>query len=141
MLRLLLALAISLPLSFSLRAADVRVGSAAVELEADDNMIIGGSILPYRVTGQDGKLRAVAVVIEKPGGGKVAIVACDVLMLNRDLLDPVVEEVAAAIKTPASHVLINCTHTHHAPSTCTVHGYAREELFCKRVQRAIVKAA
>jgi hypothetical protein len=118
----------------------VRVGAAAVELEADDDMVIGGSILPFKVKGQEGKLRAVATVIEKPGAGKVAIVACDVLMLNRDLLDPVTEEVAKALGIPESHVLINCTHTHHAPSTVTVHGYERDELFCRRVQKAIVKA-
>lgn len=119
----------------------VRVGAAAVELEADDEMVIGGGILPYQVKGQDGQLRAVAVVIEKPGSGTVALIACDVLMMNRDLLDPAAESVAVALSIPQSHVLINCTHTHHAPSTCTVHGYAREELFCRRVQQAIVKAA
>jgi len=119
----------------------VRVGAAAVELEADDDMVIGGSILPAKLKGQDGALRAVATVIEKPGAGKVAIVACDVLMLNRDLLDPVAEEVGTALGIPPAHVLVNCTHTHHAPSTATLHGYARDELFCRRVQRAIVKAA
>jgi len=121
--------------------AAVRVGASAAELEADDDMVIGGSILPYKVKGQDGKLRAVATVIEKPGAGKVCVVACDVLMLNRDLLDPVTEEVAKALGIPESHVLINCTHTHHAPSTVTVHGYQRDELFCRRVQKAIVQAA
>jgi neutral ceramidase len=121
--------------------AAVRVDASAVELEADDDMVIGGSIMPGHVKGQDGKLRAVATVIEKPGSGKVVIVACDVLMLNRDLLDPVVEEVGAALGIPAASVLINCTHTHHAPSTVTVHGYARDEIFCRRVQKAIVKAA
>lgn len=121
--------------------AAVRVGAAAVELQADDDMVIGGGILPYKVTGQDGKLRAVAAVIEKPGGGKVAVVACDVLMLNRDLLDPAVEEIAAALKIPPAHVLINCTHTHHAPTTVTIHGYSRDEVFCRRVQKAIVAAA
>ncbi len=94
-----------------------------------------------RAKGQEGKLRAVATVIEKPGSGKVVIVACDVLMLNRDMLDPVVEEISAALGIPAANVLINCTHTHHAPSTVTVHGYARDEIFCRRVQQAIVKAA
>jgi neutral ceramidase len=69
-------------------ARPVRVGAAAVELEADDSMVIGGGILPGKATGQEGKLRATAVVIEKPGGGKVALVACDVLMMARDLLDP-----------------------------------------------------
>jgi neutral ceramidase len=119
----------------------VKVGAAAVELEADDDMVIGGSIMAGRVKGQDGKLRAVATVIEKPGSGKVAIVACDVLMLNRDLLDPVVEEIGAALGIPAANILVNCTHTHHAPSTVTVHGYERDEIFCRGVQKAIVKAA
>src|SRR5438046_7232944 len=117
--RLLLALVLPFLISSPLRAADVRVGAAAVELEAGDDMVIGGSILPYKVKGQDGKLRAVAVVVEKPGAGKVALVACDVLMLNRDLLDPAEEEVATALGIPVSHVLANCTHTHHAPSTRT----------------------
>jgi neutral ceramidase len=122
-------------------AADVRVGAAAVELEADDSMVIAGGILPYTVKGQEGKLRATAVVVEKPRGGKVVLVACDVLMMARDLLDPVVEETATALRIPTSHVLVNCTHTHHAPSTCTLHGYPRDELFCRRVQQAVVKAA
>jgi hypothetical protein len=123
------------------KAAAVRVGAASAELIADDDMVIGGSILPFKVKDQEGKLRAVATVIEKPGAGKVCIVACDVLMLNRDLLDPVAEEVAKALGIPESHVLINCTHTHHAPSTVTVHGYERDEVFCRRVQKAITKAA
>jgi neutral ceramidase len=71
----------------------------------------------------------------------VAIVACDVLMFNRDLLDPVVEEISGAIGIPAANILINSTHTHHAPSTVTVHGYSRDEVFCRRVQKAIVRAA
>jgi hypothetical protein len=127
----------------SLKAAepDVRVGAAAIELEADDDMVIGGGIMPYKVKGQEGKLRAIATVIEKPGAGKLVLVACDVLMLNRDLLDPAVEEIAKAIGTPESHILINCTHTHHAPTTVTIHGYQREELFSRRVQKAIVQAA
>src|SRR6185369_17231401 len=41
---------------------------------------------------------------------------------------------------PGSNVLINCTHTHHAPSSCTIHGYKRDELFCRGVQSAIVAA-
>ncbi|MBM3334365.1 hypothetical protein FJY63_06865, partial [Candidatus Sumerlaeota bacterium] len=68
------------------------------------------------------------------------IVACDVLMMTRDQLDPVAAEIERTCGIVASNVLINCTHTHHAPSTMRVHGYDRDEVFCKRVQRAIVKA-
>src|SRR6516162_2071172 len=118
----------------------LRVGAADAEFEADDSMVIGGGILPGKAAGQEGKLRAVAVVVEKPGSHAVALCACDVLMLNRDLLDPVAEEIEKATGIPASHILINATHTHHAPSTCTVHGYARDEVFCRRVQKGIVTA-
>ena len=83
---------------------------------------------------------AVAVVLENPPSAKLAIVACDVLMMTRDQLDPVAAEIERTCGIPASNVLIHCTHTHHAPSTCRVHGYDRDEVFSTRVQRAIVKA-
>src|SRR6516165_8547153 len=124
----LLACLVALPARADVKGAAVRVGASAVELEANDDMVIGGGILPVKVKGQEAPLRAVAVVIEKPGAGKVALIACDVLMMNRDMLDPAVEEVAKALGIPTANVLVNCTHTHHAPSTCTVHGYQRDEL-------------
>jgi len=121
-------------------ATGLRVGAAAAELEADDSMVIAGSIHPHYAKGQEGKLRAVAVVIEKPPATKLAIVACDVLILTRDLVDPVVAQIEKTCGIPASNILVNCTHTHHAPSTVRVHGYDRDEVFCKTVQRGIVKA-
>jgi neutral ceramidase len=119
---------------------DVRVGAAAVNLEADDSMVIGGGIGPGKATGQEGELRSVAVVLEKAPAGKVAIVACDVLFVSRDFLDPALVEIEKSTGIPASNVLINATHTHHAPTTATVHGYQREEGFTKRVAAAVVKA-
>lgn len=119
---------------------DLHVGAAAAEFIADDSMHIGGSILPGKAQGQEGKLRAVAVVLEKPGHGKLAIVACDILMITRDLLDPVVQQIEKATGIPSERVLINCTHTHHAPSTVRVHGYDRIPAFCEEVGRKIVQA-
>jgi hypothetical protein len=111
-----------------------------VELEADDSMVIAGGIHARRVKGQEGKLRAVAVVIEGSPAEKLAIVSCDVLMLTRDLLDPVAAEIEKDCGIPASGVMIASTHTHHAPSTVRVHGCDRDEVFAKRVQRAVVAA-
>jgi len=118
----------------------LRTGAAVVELEADDSMVIAGGILPGKATGQEGKLRAVAVVLEQKPFGKLAIVACDILMITREHLDPVVAEIEKRTGIPAANILINCTHTHHAPSTMVVHGYGLDETFTKRVQRGIVKA-
>ena len=120
---------------------ELLVGAAAINLKADDSMVIGGSILPRYARGQEGELRAVAVVIERPGGGgTLAIVACDVLFVTRDFVDPAVAEIARRTGIPEHAVLVNATHTHHAPSTAVVHGYGREEAFVRQLQRAIVEA-
>ncbi|HEV3137397.1 MAG TPA: hypothetical protein VGZ26_05825, partial [Pirellulales bacterium] len=121
-------------------AADIRAGAAAVNLDADDSMVIAGGIGPGKANGQEGELRAVAVVLEKPGAGKVAIVACDVLFVTRDFVDPALEQIEKSTGIPQANVLVNATHTHHAPCTATVHGYVRDDVFTKRVQDAIVKA-
>jgi hypothetical protein len=120
--------------------AELKVGTGAAELVGDDAMVIAGGIHPRYVKGQEGKLRAVAVVLEKPGAAKLALVACDVLMMTRDQLDPVVARIEGACGIPASHVMIHCTHTHHAPTTCRVHGYDRDAVFSGRVQEAILEA-
>jgi neutral ceramidase len=118
----------------------VRVGAATSEFEADDSMVIAGGINPGKARGQEGKLRAVAVVLEKEPFGKIAIVACDILMITREWLDPVVAEITKSTGIPSERILINSTHTHHAPSTMVVHGYGLDETFTKGVTRGIVKA-
>lgn len=118
----------------------VRVGTATAELEADDSMIIAGGITAGKSKGQEGKLRAVAVVLEKPGMAKLAIVACDILMITREWLDPAAMEIERSTGIPVSNILINTTHTHHAPSAVVLHGYGLDKTFAQRVQRAVVKA-
>ena len=138
-LTLIAFLLISLTIGIS-QAAELRVGTATVALEADDSMVIAGGIHPRFVKGQEGELRVVAIVVEKPQQTKLAIVACDILMITRDLLDPVVDEIERECQIPAANIMIHSTHTHHAPSTMRVHGYDRDEVFCRRVGRGIVKA-
>ena len=124
-------------------AADVRVGAAATNMAADDSMVIGGGIGPGKAVGQEGELRAVAVVIEKPGQAarpKVAIVACDVLFVQSDFVDRALARIEKSTGIPPSCVLVNATHTHHAPTTSPVPGYVREDGFVKNVEDAIVAA-
>ena len=119
----------------------LRVGSAAVELKADDSLVIGGSIGPGYRKSQEGQLRAVAIVLQgPPQDTRLAIVACDVLMIERDVLDDAGRQIEQETGIPFGNVFINCTHTHHAPTTVTVHGYERQEGFTQQVKRAIVDA-
>jgi len=143
---LLAATSVALPTQI-LQAADggslpvsVKIGAAAVELLADDKMVIAGGIHPRYVQGQEGKLRATAFVIEPLPGEKAVFVSCDVLVVTRDLLQPVLDSLKSRYGIPPAAVLIAATHTHHAPSTVRVHGYGREEAFCEQLQTAILTA-
>ncbi len=126
----------------------LRAGAASADIAADDDMVIGGGIHPGRARGQEGALRASAVVIAANDGNDagastreaVAIVSCDVLMIRRDYLDPAARRIEKKTGIPFANVLINATHTHHAPSTTTVHAYERSEVFCERVRDAVVAA-
>jgi hypothetical protein len=137
LLVLLAALACCVPAD----AQELKAGAAFETLSADDAMVIGGGIGPGKARGQEGELRASAVVVQDPHGGRVALVACDVLMIERDVLDRAARRIEQATGIPFDHILINATHTHHAPTTVTVHGYERDEPFTKQVEDKIVRAA
>ncbi len=140
-LRTLLTLALlSLASNPAFAAGDLKAGAASEALIADDTMVIGGGIGPGKASGQEGELRASAVVVEDQHGEKVALVACDVLMVNRDVLDRAARRIEQATGIPFDHILINATHTHHAPTTVTVHGYTRDEGFTRQVEERIVQA-
>lgn len=125
----------------SIRGDEVpwRVGTATSEMLADDSMVIGGGIGPGFVQGQEGKLQATATFIQ--GSLSICIVAVDVLMMHRDNMDEATQRIGKACEIPLANILINTSHTHHAPSTVTVHGYQRDEKFCRRTIDAIVEAA
>ncbi len=121
-------------------AVGLRAASAAINLEADDSMVTAGGIGPGRVQGQEGQLRATAVVVRQSGATPVAMVACDVVIVPGDIVDGALKEIETAIGLPPSNVLVSATHTHAAPSVSRVHDYDRDPVFAKRLQQGIVDA-
>ncbi len=124
----------------SLTVAGLRVGTGSVNLQTDDSMVIAGSILPRHVKGQEGELRAVAIVIEKPPASKLAIVVCDVIVVTREDVQVALAEIEKTTGISPANILISATHTHHAPSTIVVHGYGRDEVFCQGLREGIIRA-
>ncbi len=116
-----------------------RIGAATAEIEADDSMVIGGGIGPGKLVGQEGKLQATAIVLS--GNTKLCLVGVDVLMMNRDLLDEAARRIEKECRIPFANILINASHTHHAPTTVSIHGYVRDPVFSRRTVEAIVEAA
>jgi hypothetical protein len=137
-------LLLSLLVASSAKDADaaptLRAGAAAVALEADDTMVIAGGIGPGKATGQEGELRATAVVIQRGASEKVALVSCDVLFVTADFVGRALGRIEKQTGIPPAGVLVSATHTHHAPSTAVIHGYGRDDAFTRRLEDAIVKA-
>ncbi len=126
--------------SVPLRAETMwRVGAASVAMQAEDSMVIGGGIGPGFVQGQEGLLQATSIVIR--GNKPLCLIAADVLMMHRDWLDQVAKGVENECGIPFENILINASHTHHAPSTITIHGYSQDEEFCRRTVKAMVDSA
>ena len=121
-------------------AADLRVGAAAENFSSDNDMPLAGYLESRFTKEQEGELRAVAVVVEKPAAGKVAIVTCDVLWVTKPIVDAALAEIEKATGIPPANVLVNATHTHHAPGTAPAHGFGFSPKFAAEVQRAIVQS-
>jgi len=114
----------------------LKVAAAATEIQADDSMVIGGSINPWFASKKEGELRASVVIIEKEV--KVVLISCDALALQRDILDGVCGRIGKGLNISPENVLIAATHTHHAPTTVSVHGYQRDERFCANLKKSII---
>ena len=141
LLRAVICVCIGLTGWFSTQAGELQVGAASKTFEATDDLVIGGGIGPGFAQGQEGDLRASAVVIVAANGSKACLVACDVLMIERDILDATARRIAEKTGIPFDSILINATHTHHAPTTVTIHGCTREEAFTRQVGDKAVEAA
>ncbi|NOZ22351.1 MAG: GNAT family N-acetyltransferase [Planctomycetes bacterium] len=117
----------------------LRAAASCVELKSDDSMVLAGSILAKYASEQEGKLRVCATVIE--ADVRLCVIACDVIAVPDDVADRAAKAIETECKIPFDHILICGSHTHHAPSTITVHGYKREEAFTEQLEQAIVAAA
>jgi putative membrane-bound dehydrogenase-like protein len=133
-------LALTVTNSLVAQTPPLRVGASAVNLQSNDQMDIGGNLESRFTTEQEGELRVVAVVVALEGQGKLAIVACDILFLPRDLVDAATVEIEKTTGIAPSRVLANATHTHHAPSVVPAHAFGASEEFRQAVVKGIVQS-
>ncbi|MGQ9597263.1 MAG: hypothetical protein ACUVQY_09075 [Thermoproteota archaeon] len=116
----------------------LRAGSSSAEIVSDESMVIAGGIHPRFASSREGRIRASALIIEKDI--RICIVSCDVLALQRDVCDEVCLEIEEEFGISFENILITATHTHHAPSTVTVHAYEKDESFVENVKHAVLTA-
>ncbi len=70
-------------------------------------------------TGVHMDLHVTALVLAA-AGETIAILDADLIYLHPPLVDEIREAVAARLRTPVSHVLLGCSHSHSAPTSSPV---------------------
>ncbi|MCP4786575.1 MAG: hypothetical protein GY903_07675 [Fuerstiella sp.] len=93
-----------------------RAGVARTKITPDGPYWMGGYAKrtgPSEGTLQD--LYAKAIAINDADGARVVIVTTDLLVITRELGEDVKRRVLDKYKLPASHLLLNCSHTHCGP--------------------------
>ena len=93
-----------------------RAGVARTKITPDGPYWMGGyanRTRPSEETLQD--LYAKAIAIDDADGTRVVIVTTDLLVITHELGEAVRRRVLDKYKLPASHLLLNCSHTHCGP--------------------------
>jgi len=95
----------------------IRVGAAAVDFTPQPGLPLMGNFRgDYAARGVHDLLTAKAVVLADAHGGKAALLAVDVCMLDRENVSLMRRVIGSECDVPAENVLIHATHTHSAPA-------------------------
>jgi len=93
-----------------------RAGVARTKITPEGPYWMGGyasRTRPSEGTLQD--LYAKAIAIDDATGSRVVVVTMDLLVITRELSDTVKRRIHEKYELPASHLLLNCSHTHCGP--------------------------
>ncbi len=99
-------------------AASLRVGAAQVDITPPAGAPMAGYYVPRVAEGTHDPLFVKAIVFEK-GGVRVALAACDLVLLPRNLAQEARQFIQKQTGIPADHVMISATHDHTGPVILT----------------------
>lgn len=95
----------------------LRVGLATVDFTPRPGLpLMGNYREDYAARGVHDPLCAKAVVFADSGGGRAAVLALDLCMVDRENVALMRRLIARQSRVPPAHVLIHATHTHSGPA-------------------------
>ncbi len=99
-------------------APTLTVGAAKVDITPPVGTLLAGALKPRESQGVGNPLYASALVIEDEQESRLALVALDLISLDRSNGgDAAVRLASQATGIPESHVCLTCSHTHTGPYT------------------------
>jgi neutral ceramidase len=107
-------LAAWLALSALAAAGELRAGCAAVNITPPVGIPMAGYYSIRKAEGTHDELMAKALVLES-GGEQLALVACDLVGIDRPIIEEARRLISAQTRIPAERVMISATHSHTGP--------------------------
>lgn len=101
-------------LSSAALGAEFKVGAAVVSITPQPGTPMAGYYSRRAAEGQLDPLNAKCLLIEHDGI-KVALIACDLISMPREVVDEARRLIEQDTAIPAGHVMISATHTHTGP--------------------------
>src|SRR5689334_882485 len=98
-------------------ATRLRAGAARVEITPPIGIDLTGYLARQNPSDSVRDPLFVRALVLDDGDSQVALVSCDLLGFDRDLVDEIRDRIAAATRIPAPNVMLACTHTHGGPAT------------------------
>jgi hypothetical protein len=95
-------------------ASTLQAGAAQVDITPPAGAPMAGYYVPRVATGTHDALHVKALVFEK-NGVKVALAACDLVWLPRNLSEEARQIIQQKTGIPADHIMISATHDHTGP--------------------------
>ena len=107
--------------------AGIRVGVATVDITPPLGLpLMGNYREDYAARGVHDPLFAKAIVFADESGGKAALLAVDVCMLDRENVAFMRQSINSQCDVPPDNVMIHATHTHSGPAISTRIGPAEQ---------------
>src|SRR5512146_440475 len=100
--------------ALGVQAAALRVGTGTVKITPPQGAAMAGYYVNRTADGVHDDLWAKALVFETDGQ-KAALVACDIIGIPREIIDPARKQIETATGIPGARVMISATHAHTGP--------------------------
>ena len=117
----------------------LKAGSASANITPPLGTRIPGGFRPRYAENVDDELFAKAVVLDN-GTTRIAIVTCDLIAIPEKVADAAKARIADRCNIPATHVMINATHTHTAVAIADLLGVDEDPGYTEWVPLKIADA-
>ncbi len=104
----------------------MKIGIGKIKISPEIGTDLAGYFEPRKSIGIHDPLFAHALILKK-NGVKAVIIACDLIGINREIIEKAKKLVGEQTEINPANIIVHATHTHTGPATAKVFGIDNEK--------------